>query len=151
MPQSLMPKSWSWMVLWGLSRTNTQKRCPFHHRGLDAKVGSQEIPGVTGKFDVRVQNEAGQKLTVLPKEHIDHDKHFLPTTQEMNLNMDIIRWSTLKSDWLCSLQPKMEKLYTVSKNKTGLDHELLIAKFRLKLKKVGKTTRPFRYDLNQIP
>ena len=33
----------------------------------------------------------------------------------------------------------------------GLDHELLIAKFRLKLKKVGKTTRPLRYDLNQIP
>ena len=49
----------------------------------------------------------------------------------------------------------MEKLYTVSKNKTGSDcgsdHELLIAKFRLKLKKVGKTTRPFRYDLCQIP
>ena len=49
----------------------------------------------------------------------------------------------------------MEKLYTVSKNKTGADcgsdHELFIAKFRLKLRKVGKTTRPFRYDLNQIP
>ena len=49
----------------------------------------------------------------------------------------------------------MEKLYTVSKNNTGADcgsdHELLIAKFRLKLKKVGKTNRPFRYDLNQIP
>ena len=49
----------------------------------------------------------------------------------------------------------MEKLYTVSKNKTtaecGSDYELLTAKFRLKLKKVGKTTRPFRYDLNQIP
>ena len=48
----------------------------------------------------------------------------------------------------------MEKLYTVSKNKTradcGSDHELLIAKCRLKLKKVGKTTRPYRYDLNQI-
>ena len=50
----------------------------------------------------------------------------------------------------------MDKLYTVSKNKTrryacGSDHELLIAKVRLKLKKVGKTTRSFRYDLNQIP
>ena len=53
----------------------------------------------------------------------------------------------------------MEKLYTVSKNKQtkklgadcGSDHEPLIAKFRLKLKKVGKTTRPFRYDLNQLP
>ena len=45
----------------------------------------------------------------------------------------------------------MEKLYTVSKNKTrSSDHELLIAKFTLKLKKVGKTTRSFRYDLNQI-
>ena len=48
----------------------------------------------------------------------------------------------------------MKKLYTVSKNKTGADcgsdHELLIAKFRLKLNKVGKTTRPYRYDLNQI-
>ena len=48
----------------------------------------------------------------------------------------------------------MEKLYTVRKNKTrncGSDHELLIANFRLKLKKVGKITGPFRYDLNQIP
>ena len=48
----------------------------------------------------------------------------------------------------------MEKLYIVNKNKTrncGSDHKLFIAKFRLKLKKVGKTTRPFRYDLNQIP
>ena len=51
---------------------------------------------------------------------------------------------------LCS-----QKLYTVSKNKPGADcgsdHELLIAKFRLNLKKVGETTRPFSYDLNQIP
>ena len=49
----------------------------------------------------------------------------------------------------------MEKLYTVNRNKPGADcgsdHELRIAKFRLKLKKVGKTTRSFRYDLNQIP
>ena len=49
----------------------------------------------------------------------------------------------------------MEKLYTVKKRRLGADcgsdHELLTAKFRLKLKKVEKTTRPFRYDLNQIP
>jgi len=49
----------------------------------------------------------------------------------------------------------MEKLYTVSKSKMGADcgsdHELLTGKFRLKLKKVGKTIRPFRYDINQIP
>ena len=49
----------------------------------------------------------------------------------------------------------MEKLYTVSKNKTremtGSDNEFLITKFTHKWKKVGETTRPFRYDLNQIP
>ena len=49
----------------------------------------------------------------------------------------------------------MEKLYTVSKKRPGpdcgSDHEFLIAKFRLTLKKLGKTTRPFRLDLNQIP
>ena len=49
----------------------------------------------------------------------------------------------------------MEKLYTVNKTRPGADcgsnHEFLIAEFRLKLKKVGKTTRLFRYDLNQIP
>ena len=49
----------------------------------------------------------------------------------------------------------MEKLYTVKKTRPGADcgsdHELLITKFRLKLKEVGKTARPFRYDLNQIP
>ena len=92
---------------------------------------------------------------VLPRERTGHSKHPLPTTQEKTLYMDITRGSTPKSDWLYSLQPKMEKLYTVIKNKTGswlwLNHELLITKFRLKLKKVGKTTRPFRYDLNQIP
>ena len=93
---------------------------------------------------------------VLPKECPGHSTHPLPTRQEKTLHMDITRWSTPKSDWLYSLQPKMEKLYTVSKNKTRSWLWLrswtpYIAKFRLKLKKVGKTTGPFRYDLNQIP
>ena len=55
---------------------------------------------------------------VLPRKCTGHNKHPLLTTQEKTLHMDITRWSTLKSDWLCSLQPKMEKLCTVSKNKT---------------------------------
>ena len=92
---------------------------------------------------------------VLPRKCTGHSKHTLSTTQEKTQHMDITRWWTPKSDWLCSLQPKMEKLYTVNKNKTGswlwLRSWLLINKFRLKLKKVGKITRPFRYDLNQIP
>ena len=55
---------------------------------------------------------------VLPREHTGHSKHPLPKTQEMTLHMDIIKWSIQKSDYLYSLQPKMEKLYTVIKNKT---------------------------------
>ena len=84
----------------------------------NAKVGSQEPPGVTRKFGLGIQNEAGQRLRILPRERTGHSKHRFPTTQEKTLHMDIIRWSTPRSDWLYSLQPKMEKLYTVSKNKT---------------------------------
>ena len=91
----------------------------------------------------------------MPGDCTGHNKHTLPTTRDMILHMDITRWSTPKSDWLCSLQLKMEELYTVSKNKTWswlwLRSWTLIAKFRLKLKKVGKITRLLRYDLNQIP
>ena len=113
----------------------------------NAKVGSQEIPGVTGKFGSEVQNKAGQRLNrVLPRECTGHSKHPLPTTQEKTLHMDIVRWSTPKLDLFYSLQPKMEKPYTVAKTRSGADcgsdHKLLIAKFRLKLKKLGKTTRP---------
>ena len=45
-----------------LFRTNTQKRCPFHYTDWNAKVGSQETPGVTGKFGLGIWNEAGQRL-----------------------------------------------------------------------------------------
>ena len=80
-------------------------------------------------------------------EHSHHSKHTLPTTQEKILHMDITRWSIAKSE--C-----MKKLYTVSKIKTKswlwLRSWTFIAKFRLKLKKIGKTTRWFRLDLNQI-
>ena len=69
--------------------------------------------------------------------------------------MDITRWATLKStDYiLCSQTWRsfIQSAKTRPGADCGSDHELLIAKFRLKLKKIGKTTRPFRYDTNQIP
>ena len=63
----------------------------FIKRDCNAKVGSQEKPGVTGKFGLGVQNEAGQRITVFPREHNGHSKQPLPTTQEMVLYIDIIR------------------------------------------------------------
>ena len=69
--------------------------------------------------------------------------------------MDIIRRTILKSDWLYSLRLRWRISIQSAKARLGADcgsdHELLVAKFRLTLKNVGKTTRPFRYDLNQIP
>ena len=65
----------------------------------NAKVGNQETPGVTGKFGLGIQNEAGQRLIVFCQENATgHSKHPLPTTQEETLHMDITRWSILKSD-----------------------------------------------------
>ena len=119
----------------------------------NAKVGSQEIPGITGKYGLRIKWSSAKANKVLPREHTGHSKHSLPTTQEMTLHMDITRWSIPKSDWLYSLQLKMDKLYSRQKTRPGADcgsDQLLITKFRLNLKKVGKTTRPLRYDLNQI-
>ena len=57
----------------------------------NAKVGSQETPGVTGKFGLGIQNEAQQRLTVLPTERTGHREHPLPTKQEKTLHMDITR------------------------------------------------------------
>ena len=74
---SLCPKqkywiSWSWMILWRWtrpSRTNTQKRCPFHHRGLKSKSKKSRDTGITGKFGLGVQNEPGQRLTEFCQEN----------------------------------------------------------------------------------
>ena len=65
----------------------------------NAKVGSQETPGVTAKFGLGIQNEAGQGLIEFCQENsLVINKHPLPTTQEKTLHMDITRWSTPKSD-----------------------------------------------------
>ena len=91
----------------------------------------------------------------MPRECTGHSKYPLPTTQEKTLHIDITRWPKLRSsDYiLCSQRwrSSIRSTKTRSGADCGSDHELLIAKFRLKLKRVGKTTRPFRYDLKQIP
>ena len=97
----------------------------------------------------------GKANRVLPRECTGHSKHPLPTKQGKTLHMDITRWPTLKSDWLYFCCQRWRSSLQSAKRRPradcGSDHEPLIAKFRLKLKKVGKSTRPFRYDLNQIP
>ena len=147
------------MVLWRPTRpfrTNTQKRCPFHYRGLEWKVGSQETPGVTGKFGLKVQNEAGQRLIEFCQENAlviannlfqQHKRRLYTWTLPDGRHRNQTDYILCSQRWRNSIKS--------AKTRLGADcsseHEILTAKFRLKLKKVGKTARPFRYDLNQIP
>ena len=86
---------------------------------------------------------------------MESSKHPVPTKQEKILHMDITDGQNRNQmDYiLCSQRwrSSIQSAKTRPGADCGSDHELLIAKFRLKLKKVGKTTRPFRYNLNQIP
>ena len=122
----------------------------------NAKVGSQETSGVTGKCGLRVQNEAGQRLkgfcqgNALVIEHTlfqQHKRRLYTWTSPDGQHQNQIDCILCSQRWRSSIQSAKTRLGA----DCGSDHELLIAKFRLKLKKVGKTTRPFRYDLNQIP
>ena len=98
-----------------------RKRCPFHYRGLECKSRKSRDRWNNRQIWPWSNEWSWAKAInrVLPREHTFHSKHPLPTAQEKTLHMNITRWPTPESDWLYSLQPKMEKLYTVSKNKTG--------------------------------
>ena len=148
------------MVLWRptrASRTNTEKKVVLFIIGdWNAKVGSQEITGVRGKFGLGVQNEAGQRLTEFCQENVLVTANTLFQQHRRWLYI----WTTPDGQYwnqidyiLCSwrLRNSIQSAKTRPGADCSTDHELLITKFRLKLKKVGKTTRPFRYDLNQIP
>ena len=147
------------MVLWRStrpSRTNTKKGVLFIIGNWNAKVESQETPGVTGKFGLGVQNEAGQRLTEFCEENApviantlfqQHKRRLYTWTSPDGQYRNQIDYILCSQRWRCSIQSAKTRLRT----DCGSDHELLISKFRLTLKKVGKTTRPFRYDLNQIP
>ena len=147
---------WFYEELQDLPELTPQKAVLFIIGDWNAKVGSQETPRVTGKFGLEIQIETGQNLTefcqknALVKANTLSQQHkrrlytwMSPDGQHQN-QVDFILCS---QRWRSSIQS--------AKTKPGADSgsglELLIAKFRLKLKKVGKTTKPFRYDLIQIP
>ena len=146
-----MPRKLNWLVWWRHtrpSRTNTKRRYPFHHRVLESKSRNRQVWPWSTKWSRAKANR------VLPRECTSHSKHPLPTT------LDDYTWTSpdgqhrnqtdyiiCSQRWRNSTQSAKIRLGA----DCGSDHELLIAKFRFKLKKVGKTTGPFRYDLNQIP
>ena len=119
-----------------------QKYVLFTIGDWNANIGSQETPGVTGKFGLGVQNEAGKRLTALSREHTGHSKHPFRIIQEIILHMDITKGQYQnKTDYiLCSCRWKSSIQSAKRKPRTdcGSDLQLLIAKFRLKLEKYEK-------------
>ena len=147
---------WFYEDLQDLLELTFQKDVLFIIGDWNAKVGSQETPGVTGKFVLGIQNEAGQRLIEFCQENAlviantlfqQHKRRLYTWTSPDGQHRNQIDYSLCSQRWRSSIQ--------LAKTRPGADcgsdHELLSAKFRLKLKKGGKTTRPFRYDLNQTP
>ena len=143
---------WFYEDLQDLLELTPKKDVLFIIGDWNAKVGSQETPGVTGKFGLGMRNEAGQRLMEFYQEHWSQQTPSSKNTREDytwtspdGQHRDQIDYILCSQRWRSSIQS--------AKTRPGIDcgsdHELLIAKFRLKLKKVGKTARPFRYDLNQ--
>ena len=146
------------MVLWRPtrpSRTNTPKRCSFHYRGLECKCrksrdtwSNRQIWPWSTKWSRAKANR------VLPREALviantlfqQHKRRLYTWTSLDGQHWNQADYILYSQRWRSSIQPAKTRLGA----DCGSDHELLIAKLRLKLKKVGKTTRPFRYDLNQI-
>ena len=119
----------------------------------DWNAKSLEIPGITGIFGLGVQNEAGQKLTELCQENAlliantffqQHKRRLYTWTSPDVLSQNQIGYILCSQRWRSFIQSAITRLEA----ECGSDHEFLIAKCRLKLKKVGKTANPFRYDLN---
>ena len=129
---------WFYEDLKDLLELTPKKDVPFIAGDWNANIGSQEIPGVTGKFGLGVQNEAGQRLIDFCQENPGHSKHPLPITQEntthghhqmVNTEIRLIIFFAAKD---------REALHSANIRPgadCGSDHELLIAKFRLNWRK----------------
>ena len=147
------------MVVWRStrpSRTNTSKRCPFHYRGLECKSmksrdiwGNKQVWPWRAKWNKAKANRVSQENTLVIANTLfqQHKRRLYTWTSPDGQHRNQIDYILCSQRWRSSTQSAK----TRPGAGCGSDHELLIAKFRLKLKKVGKTTRPFRYDLNQIP
>ena len=132
-------------------RTNTPKRCPFHYRGLQCKSRKSRNTWSNRQIwpwsaECSRQSLIENALVIANTLFQQHKRRFYTWTSPDGQHRN-------QSDYiLCSqrLRSSIQSTKTRPGADCGLDHELLIAKFRFKLKKVGKTSRPFRYDLNQI-
>ena len=147
---------WFYKELQDLLDPTPKKDVFFIIGDWNVKIGSQETPGVTGKFGLGIQNEAGQRLIEFCQENAlvivntlfqKHKRRLYTWTSPDGQHQNQIDYILCSQRWRSSIQSAK----TRPEADCGSDHELLIAKFRLKLKKLGKTTRPFRYDLNPIP
>ena len=147
---------WFYEDLQDLLGLTSKKDVLFIIGDWNAKVGSQETPGVTGKFGPGTWNEAGQRLIEFCQENAlvivntlfqPHKRRLYTWTSPDGQHRNQIDYILCSQRWRSSIQSTKIRLVA----DCGSDHELLIARFRLKLKIVGETTRPFRHDLNQIP
>ena len=130
---------WFYEDLQDLLELTLKKDVLFIIGHWNAKVGSQEIPGVTGKFGLRVQNEAGQKLTEFCQENAlvvantlfqQHNRRLYTWTSPDGQYQNQIDYNLCSQRWRSSIQSAKTTLGADCRS----DHEILIAKFRLKLK-----------------
>ena len=144
---------WFYEDLQDLLEVTPKKDVLFTIGDWNAKVGSQETPGVTGKFGLGIKTEARQRLIEFCQENAlviantlfqQHKRRLYSWTSPDGQHQNQIDFILCSQRWKGSAKTRPGA-------DCGSDRQLLIAKFTLKLKKVGKTTRPFRYDLNQIP
>ena len=138
---------WFYEGLQDLLELTPQKDVLFIIGDWNAKVGSQETPGVTGKFGLGTWNEAGQRLIEFCQENAlviantlfqQHKRRLFTWTSQDGQHGNQIDYILCSQRWRSSIQSAKTRLG----GDCGSDHELLIAKFRLELKKVGKTSRP---------
>ena len=146
---------WFYEDLQDLLELTPKKHVLFIIGDWNAKIGSQETPGVTGKFGLGIRNEAGQRLIEFCQENAlviatlfqQHKRRLYTWTSPDGQHQNQIDYVLCNQRWRTSIQSAKTRLGT----DCGSDNELVIAKFRLIFKKLGEITKPFRYDIIQIP